>query len=150
MNIPRVIRLIKMKIFRIRDFPESVAIGLAWGVSVSFTPLLGFHLIICYFGTIIMRGNLIAATVGSVIGNPWTFPLFFYFAYKLSLLFFFTPLDDYEFKIQFLISNFNNLFIPTLLGSLPIAITAWLITYKISKFLLEKRFYEKRKNKIGS
>ena len=149
MNIPRVIRLIKMKIFRIRDFPESVAIGLAWGVSVSFTPLLGFHLIICYFGTIIMRGNLIAATVGSVIGNPWTFPLFFYFAYKLSLLFFFTPLDDYEFKIQFLISNFNNLFIPTLLGSLPIAITAWLITYKISKFLLEKRFYEKRKNKIG-
>ncbi len=150
MNIPKVIRLIKMKIFRIRDFPESVAIGLAWGVSVSFTPLLGFHLIICYFGTIIMRGNLIAATVGSVIGNPWTFPLFFYFAYKLSLLFFFTPLDDYEFKIQFLISNFNNLFIPTLLGSLPIAITAWLITYKISKFLLEKRFYEKRKNKIGS
>lgn len=150
MNIPKVIRLIKMKIFRIRDFPESVAIGLAWGVSVSFTPLLGFHLIICYFGTIIMRGNLIAATVGSVIGNPWTFPLFFYFAYKLSLLFFFTPLDDYEFKIQFLISNFNNLFIPTLVGSLPIAITAWLITYKISKFLLEKRFYEKRKNKIGS
>ena len=91
MNIPKVIRLIKMKIFRIRDFPESVAIGLAWGVSVSFTPLLGFHLIICYFGTIIMRGNLIAATVGSVIGNPWTFPLFFYFAYKLSLLFFFYP-----------------------------------------------------------
>ncbi len=150
MNIPRVIRLIKMKIFRIKDFPESVAIGLAWGVSVSFTPLLGFHLIICYCGTFLMRGNLIAATVGSVIGNPWTFPFFFYFAYKLSLFFFFTPLDDYEFKIKFLISNFNNLFIPTLVGSLPIAITAWLITYKISKFFLEKKFYEKRKNKIGS
>ena len=80
MNISKILRIIKMKIFRIKDFPESVAIGLAWGVSISFTPLLGLHLIICYSGTILMRGNLIAATVGSVIGNPWTFPFFFLFS----------------------------------------------------------------------
>ncbi len=138
-----------MKIYRIRDFPESVAIGLAWGASISFTPLLGFHLIICYLGTFSMRGNLIAATVGSVIGNPWTFPFFFYLAYKLGLLFFFDPLEYYEFKISFLINNFNELFFPTLIGSLPIAITVWIITYKTSKFFLEKRLYAK-KNKIRS
>ncbi len=147
MNISKILRLIKMKIFRIKDFPESVAIGLAWGVSISFTPLLGLHLIICYSGTILMGGNLIAATVGSVIGNPWTFPFFFYFAYKLGLLFFFSPLEKYEFKIKFLIENFQDLYFPTLVGSLPIAIIVWLITYKVSKFYLEKRFYEK-KNKI--
>ena len=138
-----------MKIYRIRDFPESVAIGLAWGVAVSFTPLLGFHLIICYIGTITMRGNLIAATVGSVIGNPWTFPFFFFAAYKLGLNFIYSPLDNYEFKIDFLIDNFNRLFFPTLIGSLPIAIAGWFITYKVSKIYLEKRFYEK-KNKIRS
>ena len=138
-----------MKIYRIRDFPEAVAIGLAWGTSISFTPLLGFHLIIIYLGTISMRGNLIAATVGSVIGNPWTFPFFFYFAYKLGLLFIFSPLDYYEIKISFLLDNFNKLFFPTLIGSLPIAIVVWFITYKLSKFFLEKRFYEK-KNKIRS
>ncbi len=147
MNISKILRLIKMKIFRIKDFPESVAIGLAWGVSISFTPLLGLHLIICYSGTFLMRGNLIAATVGSVIGNPWTFPFFFYLAYKLGLLFFFSPLEKYEFKIKFLIENFQDLYFPTLVGSLPIAIIVWLITYKVSKFYLEKRFYEK-KNKI--
>jgi len=134
-----------MKIYRIRDFPESVAIGLAWGVAVSFTPLLGFHLIICYIGTISMRGNLIAATVGSVIGNPWTFPFFFFAAYKLGLNFIYSPLDNYEFKIDFLIENFNRLFFPTLIGSLPIAIAGWFITYKVSKIYLEKRFYEKKK-----
>ena len=138
-----------MKIYRIRDFPESVAIGLAWGVAVSFTPLLGFHLIICYIGNISMRGNLIAATVGSVIGNPWTFPFFFFAAYKLGLNFIYSPLDNYEFKIDFLIDNFNRLFFPTLIGSLPIAIAGWFITYKVSKIYLEKRFYEK-KNKIRS
>ena len=147
MNISKILRLIKMKIFRIKDFPESVAIGLAWGVSISFTPLLGLHLIICYSGTILMRGNLIAATVGSVIGNPWTFPFFFYLAYKLGLFFFFSPLEKYEFKIKFFIENFQDLYFPTLVGSLPIAIIVWLITYNVSKFYLEKRFYEK-KNKI--
>ena len=134
-----------MKLYRIRDFPESVAIGLAWGVSVSFTQLLGLHLIICYSGTLIMRGNLIAATVGSVIGNPWTFPFFFYLAYKLGLNFIFSPLDVYEFKLSFLIENFNKLFFPTLLGSLPIAIIMWFITYKISKNFLERRYNEKNK-----
>ena len=149
MNMSRFIRLLKMKIYRIRDFPESVAIGLAWGVAISFTPLLGFHLIICYLGTVLMRGNLIAATVGSVVGNPWTFSIFFYFAYKIGLFFFFTPLPNYEFTIGFLLENFRDLFFPTLIGSLPIAIIIWFITYKVSKFYLEKRYYEK-KNKVGS
>ena len=149
MQFSKFFRTIKMKIYRIRDFPESVAIGLAWGVAISFTPLLGFHLIICYLGTLVMRGNLIAATVGSVVGNPWTFPFFFYAAYKLGVNFIYSPLEYYEFKISFLIENFSKLFFPTLLGSLPIAITTWFITYRVSKFYLEKRFYEK-KNKIGS
>ena len=140
--------MIKMKIYRIRDFPEAVAIGLAWGASISFTPLLGLHLIIIYLGTISMRGNLIAATVGSVIGNPWTFPFFFYFSYKLGIVFFFDPLYNYEFKISFLLDNFNQLFFPTLIGSLPIAIVVWFITYKFSKFYLEKKIDEK--NKIRS
>ncbi len=148
-SLSRLLRLLKMKIYRIRDFPESVAIGLAWGTAVSFTPLLGFHLIICYLGTVLMRGNLIAATVGSVIGNPWTFPLFFYFAYKLGLIFIFAPLEEYEFSINFLLLNFNKLFLPTLLGSAPIAIIVWFITYKTSKFYLEKRFYEKRNTTRG-
>tara|TARA_Y100000589_G_C26627801_1_gene416803 strand:- start:4 stop:453 length:450 start_codon:yes stop_codon:yes gene_type:complete len=149
MQFSKYFRILKMKVYKIRDFPESVAIGLAWGVAVSFTPLLGFHLIICYLGTISMRGNLIAATVGSVIGNPWTFPFFFYVAYKFGINFIYSPLDNYEFKINFLIENFSRLFFPTLIGSLPIAIAAWYITYKIGKFYLEKRFNEK-KNKIRS
>ena len=148
MNFSKHYRTLKMKIYRIRDFPESVAIGLAWGTSISFTPLLGLHLIICYLGTIAMRGNLIAATVGSVIGNPWTFPFFFYVAYKIGINFFYNPLTSYEFKIEFLIENFSRLFFPTLIGSLPIAIIVWFITYKVSKYYLEKRFNEK--NKIRS
>ena len=144
----RIFRIIKLKVYRIRDFPESVAIGLSWGVAVSFTPLLGFHLIICYLGTWLMRGNLIAATVGTIIGNPWTFPFFFYINYNIGLSFFYKPLDNYEFKVQFFIDHFSDLFDPTLLGSIPIAFSTWFITYSTTKYLLNKR-YEK-KNKIRS
>ena len=145
----RILRLLKLKIFRIRDFPEAVAVGLAWGAAVSFTPLLGLHIIICFLGTWLMRGNLIAATVGTIVGNPWTFPFFFYIDYKIGMLFFNETLESYEFKVNFLIENFQNLFIPTFVGSLPVAIIIWFITYYLSKNLLSKRYNEK-KNKIGS
>ena len=39
-KILRVIKLQKYKITKIKDFPESIAVGVAWGVAVSFTPLL--------------------------------------------------------------------------------------------------------------
>ena len=143
----RYIKLLKYKIVRIKDFPESVAIGLAWGAAVSFTPLLGLHLIICYTGTYLMKGNLIAATVGTIVGNPWTFPFFFYISYKFGIFFYFEPLDNYEFNINFLLNNFDDLFFPTLLGCLPIAILVWIITFRISKKILEKRYYEKNKTR---
>ena len=143
----RYIKLLKYKIVRIKDFPESVAIGLAWGAAVSFTPLLGLHLIICYTWTYLMKGNLIAATVGTIVGNPWTFPFFFYISYKFGIFFYFEPLDNYEFNINFLLNNFDDLFFPTLLGCLPIAILIWIITFRISKKILEKRYYEKNKTR---
>ena len=141
----RYLKLIKHKLFRIKDFPESVAIGLAWGAAVSFTPLLGLHLVICYSGTWLMRGNLIAATVGTVVGNPWTFPFFFYLDYKLGILFFFKEVENYEFKISFLINNFEGLFYPTLIGSIPISLLVWFLTFFFTKQYLTRYYYEKNK-----
>ena len=143
-KIIRFLKLQKYKIFRIKDFPESVAIGMAWGASVSVTPALGFHLISCYLGTWIMRGNLIAATVGTIVGNPWTFPFFFYLDYKIGVLFLFDEMDSYELKLKFLFENFDKLFLPTFVGSIPIAIVVWLTTYYITKNLLKKRLNEKK------
>ena len=141
----RIIKLQKYKITKIKDFPESVSVGMAWGAAVSFTPLLGFHLIICYLGTWLMRGNLIAATVGTIIGNPWTFPFIFYLDYKIGTTIFLNSVDYYEFKISFFVENFEALFYPTLLGSIPIALFVWFVTYNICKNFLIKRINEKNK-----
>ena len=148
-KILRFFKLQSYKVIRIKDFPESVAIGLAWGAAISVTPVLGLHLIVCYTGTWVMRGNLIAATVGTVLGNPWTFPFFFYLDYKIGVLFYFDKMEKYEFNLSFLFQNFEKLFFPTLIGSIPVAILVWLITYYLTKIILVKRLNEK-KNKIGS
>ena len=94
-----------------------------------------------------MRGNLVAATVGTIVGNPWTFPFFFYLDYKIGVLFYFDKMENYEMKLQFLIKNFEELFLPTFFGSIPVAILVWLITYYFSKNILEKKLNAK-KNKI--
>ena len=144
-KILSITKLLKYKITKIKDFPESVAIGIAWGVAVSFTPLLGFHLIICYLGTWLMKGNLIAATVGTIIGNPWTFPFIFYLDYKVGTTILLERIDFYEFKISFFVEHFEDLFYPTLLGSLPIAIIIWFVTFRICKNFLINRLNEKNK-----
>ena len=143
----RIIKLQKYKITKIKDFPESVAVGVAWGVAVSFTPLLGFHLIICYLGTWLMKGNLIAATVGTIIGNPWTFPFIFYLDYKVGTTIFLERIDFYEFKISFFVEHFEDLFYPTLLGSFPIAVTLWFVTFYTCKNFLINRINEKNKTR---
>ncbi len=146
-KIFRIIKLQKYRITKIKDFPESVAIGIAWGAAVSFTPLLGFHLIICYLGTWLMRGNLIAATVGTIIGNPWTFPFIFYLDYKIGTTIYFNSVENYEFKVSFFIENFRDLFYPTLFGSVPIALVIWFVSFNTCKKFLINRINEKNKTR---
>ena len=94
LNFLRFLKLYKYKVYRIKDLPESISIGLAWGAAVSVTPLLGLHIIICFLGTFLMRGNLLAAAAGTIIGNPWTFPIFFYCSYKIgSIVYLVVALD---------------------------------------------------------
>ena len=138
LSLFRLLKYSKHKIIRIKDLPESISIGLAWGAAVSFTPLLGLHIIICFVGTFIMKGNILAAAAGTVIGNPWTFPIFFYAGYKLGVIFYNEPIPSFELKIDFFLNNFEQLFFPTLIGSIPISIFAWFITYKVSKYFLLK------------
>ena len=92
-----------------------------------------------------MRGNLIAATVGTVVGNPWTFPFIFYLDYKIGTTIFFSSINYYEFKIKFFVEHFEDLFYPTLLGSVPLALIVWFITFNMCKNFLIKRINEKNK-----
>ncbi|TBN39479.1 DUF2062 domain-containing protein [Paracoccus subflavus] len=59
---------------RLPDQPHRIARGMAAGVFLSFTPLHGFHFIVAALVSLAIRGNVLAAFLGTFAGNPLTTP----------------------------------------------------------------------------
>ncbi len=71
----RAIEYVGHRIKRLPDTPHKIALGFACGVFVSFSPLFGFHFIYAGLCAWIVRGNILASFIGTLVGNPLTFPL---------------------------------------------------------------------------
>lgn len=75
MGWKRVANYYKQRTIRIPDSEYSVALGLAFGCSVSWTPTFGTHLLQCALFCWLTKSNWIASFIGSAFGNPWTTPM---------------------------------------------------------------------------
>ena len=62
------------RISRLSDTPHRIALGLACGVFVCFSPLFGLHFLYAALLALVVRGNVLAAIIGTFAGNPVTFP----------------------------------------------------------------------------
>lgn len=60
---------------RLPDSPERICIGIAAGAFVSFLPLYGLHFLSAAIVAWVLRGNILAALLGTFYGNPITFPI---------------------------------------------------------------------------
>lgn len=70
----RTARYVHLRLMRLNDTSQKVAAGLAIGVAVSFSPLVGTHLLQAALFAYLFRANVISALIGTLAGNPWTFP----------------------------------------------------------------------------
>lgn len=59
---------------RLPDPPHRIGRGVAAGVFVSFTPLFGAHFFVAGLLAWAIGGNVLAALIGTLVGNPLTFP----------------------------------------------------------------------------
>jgi len=66
---------VSKRIFRLTGSPHTIAAGVAAGVFASFTPFMGFHFLLAFALAYLLAGNLIAAALGTFVGNPLTFPI---------------------------------------------------------------------------
>ncbi|WP_417250502.1 DUF2062 domain-containing protein [Celeribacter sp.] len=64
---------LRHRLHRLPDTPQKIARGVAAGVFVSFTPFFGLHFVIAFLGAKLVRGNFIAALLGTFVGNPLTY-----------------------------------------------------------------------------
>ena len=144
------------KIKRLKGTPNSVAIGIACGVAVSFTPFVGAHFVLAMSSAWILRGNVVAAALGTAFGNPWTFPFIW-----ISVLYtgkkmlglgyegianvdFVTLFSDafkalVNFKIEAFWSDVWPILYPMIIGCIPYVLVSWWLSYVFFKNILEKR-----------
>ena len=78
----RTLQYYRHRALRLPGTPASIARGIACGAAVSFTPFVGLHFILAFAMAWLIGGNLLAAAIGTIVGNPLTF--FYYMASDLQ------------------------------------------------------------------
>lgn len=69
----RAAHYVAHRVRRLPDRPERIARGIFVGVFTAFTPFYGMHFVLAALLAKLMRGNLLAALLGTFFGNPLTY-----------------------------------------------------------------------------
>lgn len=125
----------------LKGTPREIANGFATGVAMSFTPFVGFHLLLSLAVARLSGQNGIAAALGTIAGNPWTFPLIWYITLHIGLFVLgadapqlpvdfkalFTELFHTVIGLDFsaFLEDIWPVFYPMLIGSIPLYIVVW-------------------------
>ncbi len=80
--INRSLRKIYRRFLRIRGHPREIALGLALGIFIGMTPLVGIQMAIAIFVAALFKWNKFSAAIGVYITNPLTAP----FIYSINYL----------------------------------------------------------------
>ena len=158
MGLKRTLAYYGFKMIRIKASSHSIAFGFSLGVFVSFGPFIGLHTICSFIFAFIFRCNLIATLLGSLVGNPWTFPALWWLEYKIGNLILNTNelVDTKLLKhmkhhlihnlihslkkgdIDVFVEHIFPVIKPLLLGSIPVAIISAVALYQPIKILINK------------
>ena len=128
----------RKRVLRLSATPHAIAAGVAAGVFASFTPFLGFHILLAFALAYVLAGNMVAAAIGTVAGNPLTFPLIFSATFRIGRWLLGGPLPHADAATPHLTKSLLSVEIahiwdpilkPMLLGAIPLGTIVGLITY---------------------
>ena len=167
----RTKKYISLSIKRIKGTPQALSLGLATGIAISFTPFIGLHALLAIFISWVIGGSMAAALIGTLFGNPWTFPFIWYFTFEIGQFInygFLSYEEEFSFKIikkeiSTLLVILKNIIvfanIPELeenveklklipfmiVGSIPLVFITWILSY--FSFLIIFKSYRKKVKK---
>ena len=81
----RTIRELLRKAIKSNDSPNKIALGLALGVLMAFSPLAGTQTISCLGLAFVFKANKFSALAGSFFNNPFTMPIIYFLELKLGV-----------------------------------------------------------------
>jgi len=135
-----------LRLSRLESSIYAISSGFASGAMVSFTPFIGFHFVLALIVSFLIRGNLIASMIGTVVGNPITFPFIWLTIYRIGIVFIEKKEKDKIVELNFdsVLNGGWEILFPMLIGSAILCLPVWFISYFMIRFLLTSF---KRRNK---
>lgn len=152
----RALSYMRHRLARIPGTSYAIAAGFACGAAVSFMPFLGFHFLLAALLAWIMGANILTSAMGTVVGNPWTFPFILPATYYAGCWLLGMPgTDDFLGQIndtlgkyslaEILASPFATLgpflqstVLPMFIGGLLLGAVVWLICYWVLEKLVRE------------
>lgn len=129
------------RIGRLPGTPYSIAAGFAFGAAASFTPFMGFHILIGAVGSYLARASIVASVIGTIVGNPWTFPFIWFGIYELGHFLIGgegVPVRFVDLTFGDLLDHFWDLFVPMALGGVLVAPVVWVAFFVPLKQAIER------------
>lgn len=139
MGWSRAFQYLKLRVVRLPESSSKIAAGLAIGVSVSFSPFMGTHLIQAALFAYLFRASVVSALIGTLAGNPWTFPFIWLVSIKCGALLFdliglpastnVPPAMDLPIFWETIKSDPLRILLPWMLGGYLIGLLSWPFSY---------------------
>lgn len=146
MGLARSGKYMIYRVGRIQGTAHAIGLGVACGVALSMTPLVGLHIPLAFALAWMLRANVMAAMVGTITANPWTFPAIWYASYRLgcAVLGMAPGHDDQaHLTLTFLLDHPWQVFLPMLAGGSLMGVVAALVAYAIAKPVIQ--FYQEKR-----
>jgi hypothetical protein len=70
----RAVRYVSLRMRRLPDQPHRIARGVFVGLLIGFLPLPGLQFLLAWGAAVLVRGNILAALLGTLNSNPLTTP----------------------------------------------------------------------------
>lgn len=155
-NILRFLKLIYLKLFRIHDTPQRIALGAGVGVFLGIIPATGP--IAAVFMAFLLRVNRAAALLGSLLTNTWLSILTFFLSIKIGASIMRVDGGDLQMNwVQFLkgfkvITLFKlatlKIILPIIIGYFVIGFCLGLIVYLVA-LIVTTQIKHENKNRIN-
>jgi uncharacterized protein len=143
-------RYVVYRLRRLSATPHAIALGFAVGVFSAITPFLGTHLIMATAVAWIAGGSIIAALLGTFVGNPLTYPFFWYLTYTVGNFMLGNPgvkkkIDLSNGIFHASLAHLWPILKPMSLGTIPVGLAAAALSYVVVKPAVEA--YQRRRRR---
>lgn len=150
-----ILKKIFERFIRIRGTPREIALGLALGLFIGFSPTMGIQIAMGVFVAALLKWNKIAAAIGVQVTNPLTAPFIYSITYVIGAkliglkeTFIWTDAFDFS-KLIDMLEKAPAIFAALTIGGIVIGAPVSIIGYFVSYAVIEK-YQDDLKEKLSA